>query len=143
MRTIRLYRVGLFSTFRFGVVLGFILSFLPSVLFTFIVFWAASLLTGWLSNLRTSLPLPGNFSLPISTIDLLGLQGLLQTLEAITRMAAWQVAFLGMFLWLGSALVTGLLALVAVAIFNLISGTAGGIELVVEDAAIKELPAPQ
>jgi hypothetical protein len=137
MKSIRLYRIGLISTFRFGLVLGLILNFLPTLIFTFVVLWGTSLLVRWLATLRSALPLPGGFSLPVSVIELLGLQELLRVLEVIASLAAWQIAALSVFFWLASALISGLLALVVVAVFNIIAQMAGGVELSVDETDLQ------
>lgn len=137
MRTIRLYRIGLFSTFRFGVVVGLILNFLPTMIFTFLVLWVTSLVVRWLAGLRTVLPLPGGLSLPVSLIELLDLQGLLNVLEVIAGLAAWQIAVISIFLWLFSALVSGLLALIGVSVFNIIAQVAGGVEVAVDEGSFE------
>lgn len=132
-RSYRVRRVGMFSTFRFGLILGFILNFVPVLLVTILLFWGATLLADWMAGLRGSIPLPGSLEAPVNTIDLLGLRGLFQTLEGLARLAAWQVALLGLVLWLGAAFVTGLLAWITAVVFNVISAAAGGIELVLDE----------
>lgn len=144
MKFYRVHRVGLFSTFRFGLILGFILNFVPVLLVTLLLFWGANLLADWMAGLRSSIPLAGGLELPVNTIELLGLQGALQTLEGLARMASWQVALLGLLFWMGSAVLTGLLAGLVAAIFNVISTAAGGIELVLEENALAPIePGPE
>lgn len=140
MKSYRLHRVGLFSTFRFGLILGFILNFLPVLVVTILLFWGANLLADWMAGLRSALPLPGNLEVPVNTIDLLGLRGFFQTLEALARMAAWQVALLGVVFWMGMAFLTGLVAWITAVVFNVISAAAGGIEMVLDETTLEEDP---
>jgi hypothetical protein len=140
-RTLRLRRLGLFSTFRFGFLLGAILNFLPAVFFTGLFFWTAGMLAAWLAGLRGTLPLLGDISAPIDTIRLLGLEDLLRTAEAVAGVSAAVIMLLGLFLWLLMSMVTGLFTLVGAAVFNVVSSRAGGLELEVEaDAAALDIP---
>jgi len=139
MRTVRLHRVGLFSTFRFGMVLGGILLLVPVFLFTALFFWSAGLLVDWMAGLRGALPLPGDLSIPIDTISLLGLQQLFQVLEVVAGISAWLAVFIGIFFWFFMALLSGLVSLIAAVVFNLISAAMGGLDVDIDDTAVNPL----
>lgn len=139
MRTIRLHRVGLFSTFRFGTILGGILLIVPVFLFTALFFWSAGMLAAWMEGMRGALPLVGDLSVPIDTISLLGLQQVFQTVEMIAGVSAWLAVFFGLFLWLILALFTGLTSLLAAAVFNVIASAVGGIEVDIIDSKVDPL----
>ncbi|HEX9019037.1 MAG TPA: hypothetical protein VF806_07610 [Anaerolineaceae bacterium] len=132
MKSIRLQRVSLSSTFRFGLILGAIVQFLPALLVTFLFFWGVSAAAGWLSGLQSTLPLPGGISLPVNAVDLLGLQGLLSVLEFFAVMAAWQIALYGVAFWLALTLLTGLLSVIVAGVLNVVTLLTGGIDLYIE-----------
>jgi hypothetical protein len=132
MRKIRLNRIGLFSTFRFGMLLGAALHLVPVFLSTMLFFWAAGLVSEWITGLRGALPLPGGFAVPVDTVSLLGLQQLSQIVEAVAGISAVLAVFIGIFIWLFMALLSGLMALIAAAVFNLAASAVGGIDVDVD-----------
>lgn len=139
MRTVRLHRVGLFSTFRFGTILGGILLVVPVFFFTALFFWSVSLLAGWMEGLRTALPLPGDLSLPVDVVSLLGLQQLFQVTKAVAGASAWLTIFASFFIWIFLSVLSGLLSLIAAAVFNVIASAAGGIEVDIDDLTVNPL----
>ena len=136
-------RIDLASLGKMGCLLGTVAAFLPSLLCGLLVTGAAAVVHRWLESWQGAsvgfeLPLIGEQSLSFDLVELLRLEGVLSTLEAVTAASAVTLVLVVLAL----AVVSGLLLAAIVALvglaYNLVASATGG--LVVE---LKPLGGPE
>ena len=134
------YRVQGISTLsiaRFGCLLGWIITIIPSLACGLITWGILTTLGGWLESLRTlSLDLLG-FEYTVDVVELLQLEELLVTLHAIQG-RAW-LLFVALVIVVGVS-GGGLIALTLIVLgwgYNLVAWLTGGLEV-----ELREMPVP-
>ena len=131
MKTYTLYKVSLWSLLKIGFLVGWIASFLPVALISFLFFKLVSTLAGWLSGLvyQVRLPLPGNFGFDLNLVELLKLQGFMERLQAWQAIGFLQTALIVLLVTSMAALFWGIVVAAGGFVFNLISKATGGVEI--------------
>jgi hypothetical protein len=132
-------RVSLASLGKAGCLLGTVTAFLPSLLCGLSALGLGALARNWLENWRElTISLVGQEIVRFDLVQLLGLEKVLELLQALT-LASGPVLFLAVLaLALISGIVLALIVLLAGFAYNLLALATGG--LVVEMAAVPDRP---
>ncbi len=131
MKKYKLYKVSLWSLLKIGFLVGWIGSFFPVALLSFVFFKIISTLATWMSGLvyELRLPLPGNFGVDLNLVEILGLQGFMDRLQTWEAIGFLQTVLIVLIITSLAALFWGLIAAAGGLVFNLFSKAAGGVEI--------------
>ncbi len=135
MRTYTLVRVGLWSLLKIGFLISWIVSFLPIALLTIVFTRTVAALTAWLSTLvyHVRLPLPGDFGFDLNLVDLLHLQGLIDSLNRWVVVGIIPLFMVILVLTSLVAVLGGLATVLGGLVFNLFSRLSGGIQVTLSE----------
>jgi hypothetical protein len=124
-----IHHIDSYSLLKIGGILGFIVSFVPITATIFGVLRLVNIVIGWMEGMVYQLRLPLIGGLDINVVELLHLTGMLEALQNISVIGGLGAIFLAILLSLLAAIFWGFIAVIAGAIFNLLSKATGGIQV--------------
>jgi hypothetical protein len=131
LKTYTLFRVSLLPLFKFGLFTGLVVSLIPSLISTLLVWRVTVGFTNWLSGLTYTIDLGIPFApqFVISVPELLQLQNLLENLETVVEAGYGLVALTIFSLTALGGLLGGVALLMAGLTFNSLAHISGGLKV--------------
>jgi hypothetical protein len=137
-------RVGLASLGKMGCLLGAVAAFLPSLLCGVAGLALAGLILRWLESWQEwKLSILGQELARVNLVELLGLQRVLEFLQAATAVSGWTLLLAVLILALAAGLLLAVIIVLCGLVYNLVAAATGGVVLELKSVMPRSAAKPE